>query len=62
MAETEQPESVGAMLARIRWAKTSKADRAKVARMLVAARVAKRAGGKGTVPAKSKRRKSRNSA
>jgi hypothetical protein len=57
MADTEQPESVGAMLARIRWAKTGKAERARVARMLVAARRAKR----GTVAAKSRPRKPRKS-
>ena len=38
MAETEQTESVGAALARMRWAKTPKADRQRVAKMLVDAR------------------------
>lgn len=61
MADTEQPESVGAMLARIRWAKTGKAARLKVARMLVAARAAKRAARQGTVEAKRARRKARKS-
>lgn len=58
MTEKSEPESVGAMLARLRWAKTGKAERARVARMLVAARVAKRAAAKaGTVRSQGKRRK-----
>jgi hypothetical protein len=62
MAEQEQPESVGAMMARIRWAKTGKAERARVGRMLVAARAAKRAArAKGTVQAKRAKRKARKS-
>ena len=45
-------------LARLRWAKTGKAERARVARMLVAARVAKKAAAKaGTVRSQRKRRK-----
>ena len=58
MAGQDEPESVGAMLARIRWARTSKAERVRVARMMVAARVAKR---QGTVQAKRKPRKARKS-
>ena len=47
---------------KLRWAKTGKAERLRVARMMVAARRAKRAAAaKGTVRAKRAKRKARKS-
>jgi hypothetical protein len=61
MSETEQAESVGAMLVRLRWAKTSKAERLRVSRRLHAAKAAKTAAASGTVQAKRKTRKASKS-